>query len=143
MPFTLLRVKSWTGSGICVWSLIYSCLTERMTTPRRRHEFVRPQPRAGGRPRCPHGRPHRGSKARAWAPSPATAWSSRVSATTWNSRVSAWCICWGWRRGRHCVRIDGPRRGELGFLFIFKTLMRNLNKFNLHNSRSPNSPNTS
>jgi hypothetical protein len=37
-----------------------------------------------------------------------------------------------------------PKRGrELGFLFVFKTLMRNLNKFNLHNSRSPNSPNTS
>jgi hypothetical protein len=31
--------------------------------------------------------------------------------------------------------------GELGFLFINKTLMRNLNKVNLHNSRSPNSPN--
>jgi hypothetical protein len=41
------------------------------------------------------------------------------------------------------VRIDGPRGGELDFLFIFKTLMRNLNKVNLHNSRSPNSPNAS
>jgi hypothetical protein len=27
------------------------------------------------------------------------------------------------RRKRHCVRIDGPRGGELGFLFVFKTLM--------------------
>jgi hypothetical protein len=33
--------------------------------------------------------------------------------------------------------------GELGFLFIFKTLMRNLNKFNLYNSKNQNSPNTS
>jgi hypothetical protein len=41
------------------------------------------------------------------------------------------------------VRIDGPRGGELCFLFIFKTLMQNLNKFNLHNFRGPNSPNTS
>jgi hypothetical protein len=41
------------------------------------------------------------------------------------------------------VRIDDPRGGELGFLFVFKTLMRNLNKVNLHNSRSPNSSNTS
>jgi hypothetical protein len=41
------------------------------------------------------------------------------------------------------VRIDGPREGELSFLFYFKTLMRNLNKVNLHNSRSPNSPNAS
>jgi hypothetical protein len=41
------------------------------------------------------------------------------------------------------VRIDDPRGGELGFLFIFKTLMQNLNKVNLHNSRSPNSSNAS
>jgi hypothetical protein len=41
------------------------------------------------------------------------------------------------------IRIDGPRGGELGFLFVFKTLMQNLNKFNLHNSKSPNSRNTS
>jgi hypothetical protein len=35
-----------------------------------------------------------------------------------------------------------PKGGdELRFLFVLKTLMRNLNKVNLHNSRSPNSPN--
>jgi hypothetical protein len=38
------------------------------------------------------------------------------------------------------VRIDDPRGGELGFLFINKTLMRTLNKVNLYNFRSPNSP---
>jgi hypothetical protein len=41
------------------------------------------------------------------------------------------------------VRIDGPKGDELCFLFVFKILMWNLNKFNLHNSRSPNSSNTS
>jgi hypothetical protein len=41
------------------------------------------------------------------------------------------------------VRIDVPRGGELCFLFVFKTLMRNLNNVNLHNSRSQNSPNAS
>jgi hypothetical protein len=41
------------------------------------------------------------------------------------------------------VRIDGPRGGELGFPFVNKTLMRNLNRVNLHNSRSPNSPSAS
>jgi hypothetical protein len=40
------------------------------------------------------------------------------------------------------VRIDGPIGGELGFIFILKTLMRNLNKINLNNSRSQISPNT-
>jgi hypothetical protein len=39
-----------------------------------------------------------------------------------------------WRRGGG---------GELGFLFVLKILMRNLNKVNLHNSSSPNSPNVS
>jgi hypothetical protein len=33
--------------------------------------------------------------------------------------------------------------GELDFLFIFKTLMRNLNKVNLHNFKNTNSSNTS
>jgi hypothetical protein len=40
-------------------------------------------------------------------------------------------------------RSMAQEEGELGFLFIFKTLMRNLNKVNLHNSRSPNLPNAS
>jgi hypothetical protein len=39
------------------------------------------------------------------------------------------------------VRINGARGGELGFLFVLKTLMQNLSKVNLHNSGSSNSPN--
>jgi hypothetical protein len=45
--------------------------------------------------------------------------------------------------GMAAVRIDGPKEGELGFLFVNKTLIQNLSKVNLHNSRSPNSPSAS
>jgi hypothetical protein len=53
------------------------------------------------------------------------------------------CVCYVLLVPRECVRIDGQEGGELGFLFVFKTLMQNLNKFNLHNFRSTNSSNTS
>jgi hypothetical protein len=49
------------------------------------------------------------------------------------------------RVGRQCSCKDRwpKKEGELGFLFIFKTLMWNLNKFNIDNSKSPNSKGTS
>jgi hypothetical protein len=56
-----------------------------------------------------------------------------------SARRSRWTGS-GWWCDGVVVSIDGPLWGKLSFPFVLKTLMQNLNKVNLHNCRSPNSP---